>query len=163
MIFLLCFVTVVLPSIRTVFLYSASGFWYRNVWIFITEWKSCKIDTWACAYYDHNLLVLPSNKFIHNMKNTKCHTLTTVTKHNRKIIKNSKGYPLKNNIYVIYLSIFSRNFTTKEMILIFSLWTFHLYVATFQQHLHRSIHLSVDTIFESLWSKGQTTIYKTYK
>ena len=29
-----------------------------------------------------------------------------------------------------------RNFTTKEMISIFSLWTFHLYVPTFQQHLH---------------------------
>ena len=29
-----------------------------------------------------------------------------------------------------------RNFTTKEMISIFPLWTFHLYVATFKQHLH---------------------------
>ena len=28
------------------------------------------------------------------------------------------------------------NFTTKEMISIFSLWTIHLYEATFQQHLH---------------------------
>jgi hypothetical protein len=28
-----------------------------------------------------------------------------------------------------------RNFTTKEMISIFPLWTFHLFVATFQQHL----------------------------
>ena len=28
------------------------------------------------------------------------------------------------------------NFTTKEMISISPLWTFHLYVATFQQHLH---------------------------
>jgi hypothetical protein len=28
------------------------------------------------------------------------------------------------------------NFTTKEMISIFPLWTFHLFVATFQQHLH---------------------------
>ena len=27
-------------------------------------------------------------------------------------------------------------FKTKEMISIFPLWTFHLYVATFQQHLH---------------------------
>ena len=52
----------------------------------IPEWKPCKLDTWACVYYDHNLLVLPSKKIIHNMKNTKCHTLTTVTKHNRKII-----------------------------------------------------------------------------
>jgi hypothetical protein len=29
-----------------------------------------------------------------------------------------------------------RDFTTKEMISIFPLWTFHLHVATFQQHLH---------------------------
>jgi len=29
-----------------------------------------------------------------------------------------------------------RNLTIKEMISIFLLWTFHLYVATFQQHLH---------------------------
>jgi hypothetical protein len=29
-----------------------------------------------------------------------------------------------------------RNFTTKEMISIFPLWTFHLCVATFQKHLH---------------------------
>jgi hypothetical protein len=29
-----------------------------------------------------------------------------------------------------------RNFTTNEMISIFPLWPFHLYVATFQQHLH---------------------------
>ena len=29
-----------------------------------------------------------------------------------------------------------RNFRTKEMISIFPLWTFHLYVVTFQQHLH---------------------------
>ena len=29
-----------------------------------------------------------------------------------------------------------KNLTTKEMISIFPLWTFHLYVATFQQQLH---------------------------
>jgi hypothetical protein len=29
-----------------------------------------------------------------------------------------------------------RNFTTKEMISIFPIWTFQLFVATFQQHLH---------------------------
>jgi hypothetical protein len=29
-----------------------------------------------------------------------------------------------------------QNFTTKEMISMFPLWTFHSYVATFQQHLH---------------------------
>ena len=29
-----------------------------------------------------------------------------------------------------------RNFTTKENISIFLLWTFHLYIAPFQQHLH---------------------------
>jgi hypothetical protein len=29
-----------------------------------------------------------------------------------------------------------RNFTTKKMISIFPFWMFHLYVATFQQHLH---------------------------
>jgi len=29
-----------------------------------------------------------------------------------------------------------RNFTTKEMISIFPLWTFHLDLATFQHHLH---------------------------
>ena len=29
-----------------------------------------------------------------------------------------------------------RNFMTKEMISMFPLWTFHLFVATFQQHLH---------------------------
>jgi hypothetical protein len=29
-----------------------------------------------------------------------------------------------------------RNFTTKKMLSIFPLWTFHLYVATFQYHLH---------------------------
>jgi hypothetical protein len=29
-----------------------------------------------------------------------------------------------------------RNLTTKEMISIFPLWTFHLYVAIFQQHLY---------------------------
>jgi len=28
------------------------------------------------------------------------------------------------------------NFTTKEMIWFFPFWTFHLYVAIFQQHLH---------------------------
>ena len=32
--------------------------------------------------------------------------------------------------------LLSRNFMTKEIISIFALWTFHLYVATFQQHLH---------------------------
>ena len=31
---------------------------------------------------------------------------------------------------------YERSFTTKETISIFPLWTFHLYVATFQQHLH---------------------------
>jgi hypothetical protein len=35
------------------------------------------------------------------------------------------------------------------MISIIPLWTFHLYVATFQQHLH--IYLSVDPIFQSVW------------
>ena len=37
------------------------------------------------------------------------------------------------------------NFTTKEMISIFPLWIFHLYVATFQQHLHmeyRDVYIS---------------------
>ena len=31
------------------------------------------------------------------------------------------------------------------MIAIFPLWTFHLYVATFQQHMH------MEYIFQSLW------------
>jgi hypothetical protein len=36
-----------------------------------------------------------------------------------------------------------RNFTTKKIISIFPLWTFHLYVAAFQQHLHMEyIYLS---------------------
>ena len=40
----------------------------------------------------------------------------------------------------------------KEMISIFPLRTFHLYVATFQQHIYIwSIYLSDDTIFHSLW------------
>jgi hypothetical protein len=39
-----------------------------------------------------------------------------------------------------------------EMISIFPLWTFHLYVATFQQHIYiSSIYLSDDTIYQSLW------------
>ena len=33
-------------------------------------------------------------------------------------------------------SIKTKTFKTKEMISIFPLWTFHLFVATFQQHLH---------------------------
>ena len=37
------------------------------------------------------------------------------------------------------------------MISIFQLWTFHLYVATFQRHLPMQIYLSIDTIFQSLW------------
>ena len=38
------------------------------------------------------------------------------------------------------------------MISIFPLWTFHSYLATFQQHLHMEyIYLSVDTTFQSLW------------
>jgi hypothetical protein len=41
---------------------------------------------------------------------------------------------------------------TKEMISIFLLGTFHLYVATFQQHLHMEyICLSIDPILQSLW------------
>jgi len=41
---------------------------------------------------------------------------------------------------------------TKEMISILPLWTFLLYVALFQQHLHMNyIYLSVDPIFHSLW------------
>jgi len=35
---------------------------------------------------------------------------------------------------ILYLE--KQLFTTKEMFSIFSLWTFHLYVATFQQHLY---------------------------
>ena len=33
----------------------------------------------------------------------------------------------------------------------FTLWTFHLYVAIFQQHLQKSIYLPVKPIFQSLW------------
>jgi hypothetical protein len=40
-------------------------------------------------------------------------------------------------------------FYTKEIISIFPLWTFHLYVATFQQHLQME-YIS-DAIFQSLW------------
>ena len=45
-----------------------------------------------------------------------------------------------------------RNFMTIEMISIFPLWTFHLFVATFHQHLYMEyIYIWVDTIFQSLW------------
>ena len=42
---------------------------------------------------------------------------------------------LENDSYVVKAGE-RRNITTKEMLLIFPLWTFHLYVATFRQHLH---------------------------
>jgi hypothetical protein len=43
-------------------------------------------------------------------------------------------------------------FYDTEMISIFPLWTFHLDVATFQQHIYiSSIYLSDDTIYQSLW------------
>ena len=46
-------------------------------------------------------------------------------------------YKLTANVYC------ERSFTTKVMIWIFPYWTFHLHVATFQQHLHmRYISLS---------------------
>jgi hypothetical protein len=37
---------------------------------------------------------------------------------------------------VLILSLFLWSFTTKNIISIFPLWTFHLYIATFQQHMH---------------------------
>ena len=41
---------------------------------------------------------------------------------------------------------------TGSAISISPLWTFHLYVATFQQHLHMAyIYISVDRVFQSLW------------
>jgi len=33
-------------------------------------------------------------------------------------------------------SLYRWNFTTKEIISMFPLWTFHLYVVSFHQHLH---------------------------
>jgi hypothetical protein len=45
-----------------------------------------------------------------------------------------------------------RNFTTKEVISIFPLWSFHLYVATFQQHLYMEyISVTVNSIFLWVW------------
>ena len=45
----------------------------------------------------------------------------------------------------------------REMISMFSLWTFHLYGATFQQHLHISMCLSVEMMFKSLLFLSRTT------
>jgi hypothetical protein len=53
-------------------------------------------------------------------------------------IKNTTDTDRSNSYLDRHIEIDSeeRNFTTKEMISIFPLWSFHLYVATFQQHWH---------------------------
>ena len=67
-----------------------------------------------------------------------------------ELLINTKDIPFENNHIEKCLAYFASNLiviyiTTKEMISILPLWTFHLYVATFQQHLHvEYIYFSID-------------------
>jgi hypothetical protein len=51
-----------------------------------------------------------------------------------------------------------RNFTTTEIISVFPLWTFHSYVATFQQHPHMEyislrVNLVTNPVMSHAWGK----------
>jgi hypothetical protein len=48
-------------------------------------------------------------------------------------------HPMTYNSKLTVRTGYERNFTTEELIKMFTLWTFHLYVATFQQHMHMRI------------------------